>query len=576
MKSVLVSSSLSIVPLLLHHLVATMTNVSEVDDLIFKHLSEHDLAQCARVNKTWHAIAIPYLWGDLSNMSEVLASLFGSPRAREGFGKMVLDDYLHEQQHRQVGQTQPPPLSTLAKYGRWIRMFPDPDDIVELFNRTLESQGQDEKPTAYELLFHLFKHCPTAQVQYLTLKYKRIESDSLWKTTVEYVLPRTCYLYVDAEYHGPHPEFPGLMDLLNRCSSALENLELTVRISYTDDGTKDQREEQEETKSKDWTSLKYLSLSRCKDNTGSKAFWSWLWKRCGRVEELNAIENVGFVQSLVEGMAYMSKVEKLRLESFSLCAAALTDDDFAMILSRVSKGLKVVKARRSVEFGMKAVEALGKHFSTLEELDLEIFGDMCVSNGPMRVLSSGSRLRTLTTLEDSCFVDTYPRMDAAMFIDQDPITGVLRSWACETSLKVLSAKITRIPRPDLPEHETVKEEYPGQGREIQSKVYDRLARLTHLEILRLGRGPHSRFDSIYEDEDNFTCLELSLESGLWKLEGLKMLTVLDISRLMTRIGRVDVQWMVEHWPRLRAIYGLERANEDAIAWLREHRPNFQW
>jgi hypothetical protein len=364
---------------------------------------------------------------------------------------------------------------------------------------------------------------------------------------------------------------------LNRCSSALTRLELTVKISYADDEMKGPKEEQEvETESKEWTSLKFLNLFQCNDNSGSKAFWSWLWRRCGHVEELNGIEIDGFSQSLAEGMVYMPNVGKLQLGSFGMCTPTLTDDDFAAILSGSSKGLKVVKARRSVKFGARTVEALGKHFSTLEELDLELSGDHCVSNGPLHVLSSGCNLQTLTTLEGCCFIETYPRMDATVFIDQDPATGVLRPWPCEASLKVLSAKITGIPRPDLPGHETVKETYPGQGREMQSKVYDRLARLTHLEILCLGRRPFSRFDSIYEDEDNFACLELSLESGLWKLEGLKLLKELDVSRLMTKIGRIEVQWMIEHWPRLQAIHGLERASEDAIAWLREHCPHVQW
>ncbi|KAK3811118.1 MAG: hypothetical protein J3Q66DRAFT_351076 [Benniella sp.] len=562
-----------------------MTNVLEVDDLIFKHLCEHDLSQCARVNKTWYTITIPYLWGDLSDMSETMGSLFGNPQARDGFGKMVLEDYLHEQKYGKAGHSQLATMSTLAKYGRWIRLLPDPDDFLELFDKTLESHkglvGRGEKPTAYELLFHLFQHCPTAQIQYLSLEYERLGSDNLWRTTVEYVLPRTCFLYVDAQYHGPHPKFRELTNLLSRCSSALTRLELTVKISYTDEEMKDPKEAQEETESKEteseeWTSLKYLNLFRCNDNSGSKAFWSWLWKRCGHVEELNGIEIDGFAQSLAEGMVHMPKVEKLQLGSVGLCAPTLTDDDFAAILSGSSKGLKVVKARRSIKFGARTVEALAKHFSTIEELDLELGEDHCVSHGPLRVLSSGCNLRTLTTLEGSCFIETYPRMDATVFIDQDPTTGVLRPWPCEASLKVLSAKITGIPRPDLPGHETVKETYPGQGREIQSKVYDRLARLTHLEILCLGRQPFSRFDSIYEDEDNFACLELSLESGLGKLEGLKMLKELDVSRLMTKIGRIEVQWMIEHWPRLHTIHGLERASKDAIAWLREHRPHVQW
>lgn len=72
-------------------------------------------------------------------------------------------------------------------------------------------------------------------------------------------------------------------------------------------------------------------------------------------------------------------------------------------------------------------------------------------------------------------------------------------------------------------------------------------------------------------------LEMSLESGLGKLAGLKSLKLLDIIRLKPRIGVEEVRWMTEQWPRLRTLNGLERACNTLMAkyamdWLREHHP----
>ncbi|KAF9944865.1 hypothetical protein BGZ72_001885, partial [Mortierella alpina] len=59
-----------------------------------------------------------------------------------------------------------------------------------------------------------------------------------------------------------------------------------------------------------------------------------------------------------------------------------------------------------------------------------------------------------------------------------------------------------------------------------------------------------------EDNYQYECLEMTLESGLMNLHGLKKLQVLDVQGMAQRIGVDEVQWMTEHWPKLRAIYGL--------------------
>jgi hypothetical protein len=156
------------------------------------------------------------------------------------------------------------------------------------------------------------------------------------------------------------------------------------------------------------------------------------------------------------------------------------------------------------------------------------------------------------------------------FVDLDPDTGLLKPWLCERSLKVLEIKFAPIPRPDSENESMVAEAYPGQGREIQSQVYDRIARLTHLDTLRLGYICASRYTG-YRPEMS---LEMSLESGLDKLSGLKSLNELSIQKVATRIGTKEVQWMVENWPNLSAIYGLDERGRDveAVECIRENFP----
>jgi hypothetical protein len=71
---------------------------------------------------------------------------------------------------------------------------------------------------------------------------------------------------------------------------------------------------------------------------------------------------------------------------------------------------------------------------------------------------------------------------------------------------------------------------------------------------------------------------MSLESGLHKLSGLNKLRELNIAAMEVRVGVKEVQWMVEHWPRLQIIYGLAENNHDgekAAQWLRKHCPRIQ-
>jgi hypothetical protein len=80
-------------------------------------------------------------------------------------------------------------------------------------------------------------------------------------------------------------------------------------------------------------------------------------------------------------------------------------------------------------------------------------------------------------------------------------------------------KIVGIPRPTTAEHGILEETYPGERLRVHGAIYDRLARLTNLETLLLG--DHYRMSPA-------VCLEMSLESGLDRLAGLKKLRELNV------------------------------------------------
>ncbi|KAF9923743.1 hypothetical protein FBU30_006203 [Linnemannia zychae] len=243
-----------------------------------------------------------------------------------------------------------------------------------------------------------------------------------------------------------------------------------------------------------------------------------------------------------------------------------------------------------------AATALVSHcLSTLEHLYI-----MGLSSVHMRqILSSSPKLVSFVTLQDWAPSEApgpeEGQMSAVDFIDLDPVTERPRIWQCESTLKTLAVKITGIPRPDvsktfhgfLRQRNVVKEAFPGQGVKLQCLVYERLARFTQLEELELGNEDRTKENleqyvntadgcvQVYNDTRfQYECVDLSLVHGLGQLSSLRKLRLFNFMRMATTVGIEEIQWMVEHWPKLERINGLDSWNSErkAARWLAKERP----
>ncbi|KAK3811005.1 MAG: hypothetical protein J3Q66DRAFT_350779 [Benniella sp.] len=532
-----------------------MFSIAELDELICRRLSHDDLARCAQVSKKWHSIVTPFLWNDLTWLE------FVDPPQQHAFGRLVLEDYALEQDHElalnehdasQDVQSVPSySPSTLAKYGHWVRTLPDPFVIRQCFEF-----GDDQSPTLYDLMRHFNKRCPNFQVPHLPLDDRDFEADGYMDMIAECVLPRTRRLGIKCPFSAWCLETWRIKSLLRLCSGTLEGLAFDVNISSEGEHEMDPIQDEPET----MPLLRRLNLTRCDGTPGTDAFWSWLWKRCAQMERLKLSEMEGITQSLVDGMvAYMSNLRRIDVDGYRM-----TDTAVAALLSGARHGWKEVCMRRFEGTVTCTYAALIKHCSTLESLEFY----SCIgftSAERVQLLASSPNLHTFIDLDDNMF--SIVSLDAQSFIDQDSDTGLLKAWESESTLRTFEIKVRGIPRPDL--DMGIHEAPVGQGREIQNQVYSRLARLTHLETLWLAQKI-----GFWESYD---CLEMSLESGLHQLSGLKALKELNVLCLKTRIGVPEVQWMIEQWPRLRVIRGLEVAGRttEVGKWLRQHYPQIQ-
>ncbi|KAK3833150.1 MAG: hypothetical protein JOS17DRAFT_774040 [Linnemannia elongata] len=81
---------------------------------------------------------------------------------------------------------------------------------------------------------------------------------------------------------------------------------------------------------------------------------------------------------------------------------------------------------------------------------------------------------------------------------------------------------------------------------------------------------------VIDQDSNSLWIEYSLRSGLAILAPLKELRCLSVNQGVHAIGVREVEWMCKNWPRLRSIEGLyEDDAEEAVAWLRKHRPDIE-
>ncbi|KAK3825430.1 MAG: hypothetical protein J3Q66DRAFT_396401 [Benniella sp.] len=162
----------------------------------------------------------------------------------------------------------------------------------------------------------------------------------------------------------------------------------------------------------------------------------------------------------------------------------------------------------------------------------------------------------------------------AMVSDEDGVsTGVMADWVCleleELKLTFSDGRSTSAAGPMLLQ----QEQCAAKGIE---RVYQQIGRLTKLRELTIGWCSITTF---MKDAN----LDMSLQSGMGHMDGLKSLRMIDVGYIPTvNIRMKEVQWMLDNWPMLRKIDGVvhrypmvegEIQEPDYISLLRSKRPS---
>ncbi|KAF9344567.1 hypothetical protein BGX34_005520 [Mortierella sp. NVP85] len=102
---------------------------------------------------------------------------------------------------------------------------------------------------------------------------------------------------------------------------------------------------------------------------------------------------------------------------------------------------------------------------------------------------------------------------------------------------------------------------PSTIQEIQPRVFEQMARLEHLEVLRLW-DPKPRDD--FEPGLFQRTVDLRLTSGLGKLSTLRRLRYIAFNYSHQRMGEQEMDWILEHWTGLEMVRGRLDALDDVV------------
>ncbi|KAK3844291.1 MAG: hypothetical protein J3R72DRAFT_438468, partial [Linnemannia gamsii] len=315
----------------------------------------------------------------------------------------------------------------------------------------------------------------------------------------------------------------------------------------------------------------------------------------------------------------LPRLNSIHIDKYGTGLLAGADVDIAEMLKAGSTRWRSVNLPGVEEL---AIEVLMEHSLTLEHLILRRCRRL-TSAHIQQFLASCPRLVTFSALEEDTyefneksnitaqdFIDLNTSSDSLDIGDPAAVSSWLRPWKCESTLKVFRAKVTGIPRPDVsklyflgpnPDRNILLESYLGQGFDLQRRVYERFARFTNLERLELGNygfgynlpsipnaalaeimGHHTSSDGTYGVNNSFHdyqnhCLSMNLESGLGLLGGLKRIKEVRLIRMLTDIREADVAWMMEHWPKLEFLGGLnaEIYGLSVQMWIEKEYPDLK-
>ncbi|KAF9283658.1 hypothetical protein BGZ88_010366 [Linnemannia elongata] len=534
----------------------------EIILLIVTLLGQSDLAQCARINKTWHNCCTPLLWKVVIIFRAKDANCFNSPKGSASLVRNAHYTHTLATSHASVAKSfairASPPCNNLKCLKYQIRG----EQAIQF---RFETQRDAVDPLGYsQILCRLLRQNPG--LRSLTLGGECFIN--AWDMEDVYgvlkCIPTAQLERLEIEFDAPSNE-------RSRIPTAFPTV--------SDEQDMDT-----------FVALKELVIADCyRGQFAEPEFNKWCIKRCPGLEKIR-LPNCGTHSLEIFARSVFVSCPKLNRLDYSSDGEE-DDPTLTAVLMMSTEGWKEVQlCGMQQNMGPMATRQLVSHASTLEALKCDGWGGE--DNLQLfQFLWNARRLCRLEGVQDESeltyLIELSLNAYMAAVVANDP-------WALGESMEYFQMRIEGVPRPDVvcrrngsPLDNDVDGLPPmdmTKRYDVQRFIYTQLGRMINLKELNLGvpdtvSAPHSWYVveigelGPFEDpghnfvrEFNYRSLEFSLASGLDLLAGMKELTMLDVRWTTHRIGVEELDWMHANWPKLKVIKGLlskrEWAGED--------------
>ncbi|KAG0007015.1 hypothetical protein BGZ80_005061 [Entomortierella chlamydospora] len=525
----------------------------EIFESILERVSQPDLASCVRVSRAWHKALIPYLWRTLAIGSNEQRRKFDADEAQKALRKyasLVRD--LHVILKKHYDQFLPAQQTLVSDPGViHIEAFAAGPfsnlDSLELCSLNL----RDMKVKSKEILA-LVRQNPRLR----RLKIDIGMDPSILMSIVTKYLPTLQDLDLNSPWRG---------DVKTLLMNLPEGIQ-TVRLgSVVHEAPRKARNKTSIELSVSTTmachhhALKTLCIDGNLVGHEEEVLLPFL-ASCSR--NLKSVCGTGvclFVNSRITNALSALGIVLDKLDRHSL-PQNISDADLAKVISSGYRWTSINLYTYKV--GPLTAAAIVDNCRHLEALEIMNTGSRGLSGSHLQaILSEATALRSL---------QAHWLLDANKIAASDILSS---EWAT-ISLEHIDLKID-LPRADeaLPDNSAAIQ----ASRYVQRLVLQRLGQQTKLRKLVIGGMATTPATGRFGHQRN--CLEMTLESGLDELVGLKDLEELDIHHMDHRAGVPELEWMVANLPRLRTLIGmldtLIPPSNEVRGWLETHRPTWR-
>ncbi|KAG0237881.1 hypothetical protein BGW41_008307 [Actinomortierella wolfii] len=526
----------------------------ELIESILPHLSQSDIAQCVLVSRSWNTLLIPYLWRTLAIHSELQAALILEDEAWKALIKNApFVGELHLSADALCDGL--PHLAADTLYDRLLP--PAPADM-------------DLEPEGYAGVSSLLTNIHTLEVY----ECENIPPEELDERIL--VLIRQNHHLRNLKIHREFSE-KALLDIITDhvpnlqrfnlvgswwgdIKALLDNLPESIRYVHLDDVVYVQPNTPSinpKTSVKRHDVLQSLTMSQC--------------LRHGEDYRMDFI--VPFLESC-----------SCNLQTLECWGLELYDPCVIEALRKIGYVWKVLPLSATWYDGRLAdIVSLSNQWT-----DIEVYLREVRSNTIAGIIENCEHLETMQFVgpgsgsEEMTGSDLQAILSKAKFLkcltahwllSNNSITAadILSSRWATSSLEHIDFKI-EVPRA-IGE---VSEEAIRHSREIQRQVLRRLGQQKRMRKLVIGGMASTTNTPGFGIQVD--CLEMTLESGLDELADLKELEELDIHHMDHRVRVPELEWMVEHLPKLRRLIGmcdsLNPYSPEVEEWLQTHRPTW--